>query len=316
MTTTWFVLARAVHFSACLLLFGIFAFDRFVAVAAVAKSAAAARAWEGYVRWFSLLTVPVILASGAAWFALVAITMSGQALSTDLARLVWTQTQFGTVCHWRLLFWLLAAIGAGGLAFCRPGTARRKICLWLELFFAGLLLGSLAWAGHGQEGPGAGWHLLADVTHLLAAGLWPTGLLPFALLLLKLRRAPEATRVLALTALVRRFSALSLGTVALLAATGFVNGWFLVGSWANLFEQPYGRWLLVKISLFLGAVALGAVNLLRLKPRLLVEKSSAPGAEAAAARLQFNVWLELALATLIIVVVAILGLLPPAIGLG
>ena len=31
MTTTWLILARAVHIGACLLFFGIFAFDRFVA---------------------------------------------------------------------------------------------------------------------------------------------------------------------------------------------------------------------------------------------------------------------------------------------
>jgi putative copper export protein len=55
---------------------------------------------------------------------------------------------------------------------------------------------------------------------------------------------------------VRRFSALSLGGVALLAATGFINSWFLVGSFSNLIEQTYGRWLLAKIILFCFAVAI------------------------------------------------------------
>ena len=31
MTTTWFILARAIHFGTCLLFFGTFAFDRLVA---------------------------------------------------------------------------------------------------------------------------------------------------------------------------------------------------------------------------------------------------------------------------------------------
>ena len=67
---------------------------------------------------------------------------------------------------------------------------------------------------------------------------------------------------------------------------------------------------LSKIILFCVAVAIGAVNLLRLKPRL----SIADAAGSAAAQLQLNVWLELLLGALIVVIVAILGILPPAIG--
>jgi putative copper resistance protein D len=153
--------------------------------------------------------------------------------------------------------------------------------------------------------------LFADVLHLLASGFWPTGLLPFALLLRKLRQAPDPARWYSVAALVRRFSALSLGSVALLATTGLVNSWFLVGSFSNLIEQTYGRWLLAKIILFCLAVAIGAVNLLRLKPRLLIENSQSQNAEATVTQLQFNVQTELVLGTAIVIVVAILGILPP-----
>jgi putative copper resistance protein D len=97
----------------------------------------------------------------------------------------------------------------------------------------------------------------------------------------------------------------------LLAATGFVNSWFLVGSFSNLFEQTYGRWLLAKIILFCFAVAIGAVNLLRLKPRLAIENVQAQNFEITAAQLQFNVQTELFLGIAIVVAVAILGILPP-----
>ncbi|HUB87720.1 MAG TPA: CopD family protein, partial [Verrucomicrobiae bacterium] len=172
--------------------------------------------------------------------------------------------------------------------------------------FAGALLGSLAWAGHGQED--SVWHLVADILHLLIAGIWPAGLLPFALLLRKLRRTSEP----AIVPLVRRFSAWSLFGAAVLAASGLVNAWFLVGSFSNLVGQVYGRWLLAKIILFAAAVSIGAVNLLRLKPRLSTESPQTKNFEATAAQLQFNVRMELFLATAVIVIVAILGILPPA----
>ncbi|HEX4350143.1 MAG TPA: CopD family protein [Verrucomicrobiae bacterium] len=306
MTTECFVLARAVHFAACLLFFGVFAFDRFVAVA-VGRQSKVISQWQARTRLLSLILLVVILVSGIAWFALVSLAMGGR-LQTEILKTVWERTQFGTVWKFRLAVWLVAVVAAAVPGFFQSHAALVRILAWLELVLGALVLGSLAWAGHGQET--SNWHLFADILHLLAAGFWPAGLLPFALLLYKLRRASESGQWLWAALLVRRFSAVSLLVVALLAVTGWVNTWFLVGSFSNLFQQPYGRWLLAKIILFCFAVAIGAVNLLRLKPRLSIGGEAGP----AAARLQLNVWLELLLGVLIIVIVAILGILPPAIG--
>jgi putative copper resistance protein D len=310
MTTTWFILARAVHIGACLLFFGVFAFDRFVATAiSTSGKIEIASYWQTRIRVFNLILQPVILLSGIAWFALVVMTMSGQPLQTEILKTVWTQTQFGTVWKLRLIFWVAAAVIAMLFRFLKSKTSLQKTLIWLQLFFSSILLGSLAWAGHGQET--SIWHLFADVLHLLVAGFWPTDLLPFALLLHRLRQAPDSAHWHSIAALVRRFSALSLGSVVLLAATGFINSWFLVGSFSNLLEQPYGRWLLAKIILFCFATAIGAANLLRLKPRLLIENSQAQKLNATATQLQFNVQTELAIGMAIVVVVAILGILPP-----
>lgn len=314
MTTISLVVTRAVHFGACLLFFGLPAFDRFVAASILTgHKTEAARYWETRLRWFGCVLLPVILLSGIAWFVLVAATMSalplGQALQPVILEPVWNQTDFGTVWKWRLVFWLAAAIATGLLIFnFRPSFQRTLV--WFQLVFGGLLLGSLAWAGHGLEGPS--WHLLADIFHLLVAGLWPTGLLPLIWFLYQLRHGPEPERWDRIAVLIRRFSALSLAAVTLLVITGFVNSWFLVGSISNLCSQTYGRWLLVKICLFGVAVAIGAVNLLRLKPRLLAETAQSQPSEATAAQLQLNVQMELVLGTTIVVVVAILGILPPA----
>lgn len=303
MATQYIVLARAFHFGACLLFFSIFAFDRFVAVASGLQPEAINR-WRSRSRLLALALLAVILISGLAWFILVAVQMGGQ-LQFEILKTVWAQTQFGTVWEIRLVVWLVATFAAALACVLKPGAALAKTLAWLELSLGGLLLGSLAWAGHGQET--SNWHLFADVLHLLAAGFWPAGLLPFALLLRQLRHTPEPGHWNQVALLVRRFSAISIGIVVVLAITGWVNGWYLVGSFANLVQQPYGRWLLAKIILFILAVAIGAVNLLRLKPRLIAER---PGTTAS--RLQFNVWLELLISALIVGIVAVLGIMPPA----
>jgi copper resistance protein D len=311
MTTEYFILTRAVHFGACLLFFGVFAFDRFVAAKIFNGGENEIETyWQKRIRFFSLILLPLILLSGIFWFVLVAMTMSGESPTVEILKTVWTQTQFGTVCQWRSIFWLAAIMVFVFSTFLKSPAAFQKISAWLQLFFSGLLLGGLAWAGHGQEN--SNWHLLADILHLLVAGFWPTGLLPLFLFLRKLQSASETARPNPMISLVRRFSLLSLISVALLAATGLVNSWFLVGSFANLFEQAYGRWLLLKIILFGFAVAIGAVNLLRLKPRLEIKGSQAQKTKATATRLQFNVKVELLLSVAIIIVVAILGILPPA----
>ena len=51
MTTEWFILTRAIHFGACLLLFGMFAFDRFVAVSVVSRGPCeTANYWASRIR--------------------------------------------------------------------------------------------------------------------------------------------------------------------------------------------------------------------------------------------------------------------------
>ena len=315
MTTGWLIAARAVHFTACLLFFGAYAFDRCVAGTVVTGTRRnITDYWRGRLRVLSFVLLPVMFVSGLVWFVSVAATMGGtswtDALQPTLLKTIWTQTRFGNVWRLRLMIWIvsvgvLALSGGNG-----AGTARREFHAWAQLLLSALLLGSLAWAGHGLEG--SRWHLYADVLHLLVAGIWPTGLLPFVLILRRLRSDPEPGNVRALAELVQRFSGISLASVALLTITGMVNSWALVGSFENLVHQTYGRFLLLKLGCFIGAVALGAVNLLRLKPRLCGDAARDGEQKAAVSWLHFNVQVELVLGTLIIIVVAVLGLLPPS----
>lgn len=302
----WLVLTRALHFGACLFLFGVFFFDRFTATSVT--SAKISGFWQGRVCMISWLLLPLILVSGMAWFALTAMIMSGQSLDANILKIVWTQTQFGAVWKIRLAFLAVTVILS---FFQRSSGLVREFAAWVQTLAGACLVGSLAWAGHGQET--SRWHLFADVLHLLAAGIWPAGLLPLFLLLRAARRIAGPEDWLSMSALVNRFSAISLATVSLLTLTGAVNAWFLVGSFSNLVEQPYGRWLLVKLTLFCAALALAAVNLLRLKPRLTAGRGQPEQTKATLAQLQKTVQIELFLGSGIIAVVAVLGILPPAI---
>ena len=86
------VAARALHFSACMLAFGVWVFDRFIVVPGVVLH------WRAMVKWLLIPALVVAALSGVWWFALLAVGMSGQALQMDILRLVWKQTHF----YWHL----------------------------------------------------------------------------------------------------------------------------------------------------------------------------------------------------------------------
>jgi putative copper resistance protein D len=316
--TVLFVATRAVHIGACLLLFGVLAFDRFIARPITLDHHFFATEWNRSVRSLVASASSAALLSGAAWLALNAITMSGlppgEALRADVLRVVLTETHFGKLWEIRALLWLATTLVVTATVFFDPPSSLRVGLNWLALILSGLVAGSLAWAGHGLTGEPSTLHLWADVVHILICGLWPVGLLPLAMLLFKLRRWTEPAKWVIVSQLVRRFSAMSLASVALLALSGLVNSWILVGSVSNLFSTLYGKVLLAKIALFCGMVMLGAINLLRLKPHLAIDLTDGIAAEgeAAARRLQKNVAIEAALAAGVFILVGLLGLLPPA----
>ena len=137
-------------------------------------------------------------------------------------------------------------------------------------FLSVALLVALAFSGHASAADGAAFVLqvCSDALHLLAAGFWLGGLLPLALLLRRSQRNIGADSDASAKIATRRFSALALASVALLIASGGYNAWNLVGGFAPLFGTAYGQLLLLKLALLLPLLAVGAINLLRLKPRI------------------------------------------------
>ncbi len=308
-TMIWFIAARAVHFGSCLIIFSVCWFDRFTIPGQVrGESSVVVRFWEKIAAWLMALAIPMAAVSGAAWFAVVAMNMSGlplnQALQPHVVRLV-LHTRFGQLWQWRLVCWAAVALAACGVHFSSAKSRLRPAMTWLTFLLGAILLGSLAWSGHGQDGNRPQWHLLADVSHLISGSIWPTGLLPFGILLLLLRRSSADGRWSAVSKITSRFSAISLAAVAALVTTGFVNSCYMLRGFSDLFSTTYGRVLLTKIIFFLLAVALGAVNLILLKPRLAARPANI------AAKLQITTALEVVLGTAAVVAVAVLGILPP-----
>ena len=172
-----------------------------------------------------------------------------------------------------------------------------------------VILVTFAWTGHGGDGEGAmaRIHMTGDVLHLLAAGMWLGALAVLAQLVVRCVRDPDPATVAQLDRGLTWFSGVGPGAVAVLVATGAVNVWVLAGpqNILTLGTNAWGVTLLVKLALFVGMLALAALNRWRLAPGLA---ANAPGALAALRR---SVLAETALGILVLVVVSWLGTLPP-----
>jgi len=324
MTTSLLICARAFYFGSGMILVGVVAFRWLVLLPAFAGETD--EAWQKFAPLFRRMRAlfmgagVVLVISGFVLFGAVAAGMSGDSLTDmmtdDTLRTVLFQTQFGFVCQWRLG---LAAIL--GLLMWRLNRSRWPIGRRVSIselaagFVATALIVSVAWTGHAAaaSGPDLRWRILADTTHLFAASIWPTGLLPFALFLGCARHTINASHLSPLLAVARRFSAVSFVVVGILIATGIINTCFIVGNFPALVATDYGRLLCLKLFLFLMILGMAAWNRYHLLP-LLFARAAVPDNSLVFAllrRLQAFVATELGLAIGVVIVVSILGITPP-----
>jgi hypothetical protein len=140
-------------------------------------------------------------------------------------------------------------------------------------------------------------NLLVQWLHLLAVGTWIGGLV-WLLAGLRGRERPEQL------ASAVRFSKLAAPVLGLVAVTGLSRALHLAGGWRGLLDSPYGRFLDLKVALFLGLVLLGALNRFRVVPAL------ADGVRRLDS-LRRNVRGEVVLAACILAVTAVFSQLPP-----
>jgi putative copper resistance protein D len=268
--------------------------------------AARIRARLAMMAWIGLAAAAL---SGAAWPVLLAERTSEQSLAEVFGQgTVWTllsETDFGSA--WMVRFGLAVLLGA-----MLPWLTRSQPVRAAAVLLSAALIGTLAWAGHAAAGDGVegAIHLTADLLHLLAAAAWVGALIPLTQLLRAVRRDQSEAAVAVARATVLRFSWLGIASVGTLVATGSVNTWVLAGSVAALVETDYGQLLLVKVALFLVMLSFGAINRLWLTPRL-ADVPKAAGAPPAMRQIERNSLIEAGLGAIIILIVGLLGTLPP-----
>jgi putative copper resistance protein D len=101
--------------------------------------------------------------------------------------------------------------------------------------------------------------------------------------------------------------------VAVLAASGILNTWFLTDRMRALLGTDYGRLLQIKIALFVAMFCLATINRARLLPRLSQTRdlTSAQRAMQTLQQIRRNTALEALLGLAVICVVGVLGVTPP-----
>ncbi|HEY7945537.1 MAG TPA: CopD family protein, partial [Casimicrobiaceae bacterium] len=248
------VAVRTLHFGSAMLVFGELLFVSIVASAAWSRTVASAPGKGGllqrHVQVVSAWALLVSVASGAAWLVIEAATMAGttlaRALDARTLALVLRETEFGHVWLLRAVLLVILAMSVIGIRRAKSDAARARR-MPIALLLAALYLASLAWAGHAaaaMQGALRALHLASDASHLLAAGAW-LGALPALVYCLASAQPNDA-----IARVTRRFSLLGMISVSVLLASGIVNAYFLVGSFAALFGTPYGRTLIIKLAVF------------------------------------------------------------------
>lgn len=163
-------------------------------------------------------------------------------------------TRFGQAAEIRLL---LLAIGVPLLTLATRRIEKMGVSARLRTTLAALaytIALAVTWAmlGHASTGIQTPLSVLSDLVHLTAMAVWLGGLAVLALLVLRLKDKPRQ----AATAVVR-FSPLAFASVTAIIITGTYQAWRDVGSWHALFDETYGRLVLLKIAGVLCLVALG-----------------------------------------------------------
>ncbi|MGJ7582779.1 copper homeostasis membrane protein CopD [Variovorax sp. RHLX14] len=220
--------------------------------------------------------------------------------------MILSETYFGTAWISRMMALVVSLTGV--LRFLKKPA---QGCIIISVGGA-IALGSLAWGGHGamDEGVRGFLHFTADILHLLAAGAWVGALASF-LALAKQGSSEKHFGVLARTSV--GFATVGTIIVATLVVTGVVNLYLIAGNNLSLlFLSTYGILLLLKLALFAGMLMMAALNRHRLAPRIEAAVRSG-NTHAACVALKRSLNIEFLLAVVILFLVAVFGLLSPAI---
>jgi copper transport protein len=261
----------------------------------------------GIAAAIALVAIPVYVVMATAQFALRSAFDLGNVL--PLVR----DSAFGR-SYLDLELTVALFVLAAALAFWvdRPERAQRSVAELLSA--AGALLAAAATllvpglSGHAGQTSPRGLSVGLDWLHLAAGSLWIGGLVGLLVLWWSF---PVARRVAGLMVCVPRFSNTAFVSVLLLIGSGVGASIIHLPTLSSLWQTSYGQALLVKIGLLGSALMLGAVNLLRTRPRLAASGDRPELGTGAASLLRRLVSGETLLIVAAVVAAAVLSSLPP-----
>ena len=323
-------LVRWVSYISMMLLFGGFAFRSFVLIPALRRATDGAERMEagraGERRLLRLLWLGVIVSAVTSVVALVLQASDvfdksfvGTISPSVLAQVL--ETGYGP--SWILQVGSLIAIGII-LMLLTTGLKRHPDGEQTVLWWAGLVAGvallvAPSWTGHAMVSVN---HfrlaVLSDWLHLLAGGVWVGGLFHLALAWpASFSKVSDRNRPSALHHLIRSFTRTAMPSVALLVLAGLYNTWAHVPGLKALWLTPYGQALLVKLSLVLLMLVLGAINNYHFGKRVGRLARNQKGSEINRAApiergLYRSVAFEASLGLVVLLVTAVLVFLTPA----
>lgn len=284
-------IARFLHYSAAIQLFGTAVFETWIAPKPLSDSLLSTS------RRIALFNAWLLLASAIAWLGLAAGSMGdgwADTLNPSVIALVLTGTSFG---HAWIVNLLLSALAVGIAHALGP---RRGGALALG---ATLKLAALAFVGHAMTASGMLGLLsqASQVVHLLSSGFWFGSLLSVVLLL---RQIGDPRYTAHADLALRRFSGLGHAAVALALGSGIANSWFVLHDVELSFGSTYQLLLALKVGLVGSMCLIAIVNRYVFMPRI-------PKGIEGARQLRDGTAAELVIGTIIIAIVSALGILPP-----
>ena len=217
----------------------------------------------------------------------------------------------------------------GQMALLRPLLA----LLWLVLAFAPAssawlsaalrtaaavgLMATFPLTGHAASGDGRFVAIAAHIVHLAAAAVWVGGLAGLFAVIRHNRHTAAHIEPQHIQAMIRKFSAIALPTIVLVALAGAALTIIRLDSWQQLFQSGYGRLIVIKLLLVIVVAAIGYYHRRVLIPRAAAAASevATPEGEAALAgahrRSGLAVRVEISIAVLLLVFAVLLSSTPP-----
>jgi len=299
------ILLRFLHYAALLGLFGLTAY-RLIGLRWLSS--------ENQYPWFNgaLLGLAIFapLVSSALMLLSIAAMMGQPVWLTDWAtvELMVTTTSIGWAFAARI-----ALLSAALIALLL--RHRSRLALIVAAVCYGFVIATLAWSGHAAalEGSAGLFHRINDALHLLAAGLWLGAIGWFVHLTIRAHRYIDAAQSQSLLSTMHRFAPLGIALVSVVVVTGLINAQMIFGlpNSGTVLMTGYGQLLAIKVALVALMLLCGGRNALIGRRRATANARLDADPTTSLAALRASLTIEITLASAVIGLVAIAGMMSP-----